>query len=61
MRLEGQHRRRPSQAFGALARDRNHRGVATVHAVKIAKRKNGTAQGARRLAIAHDEEIFRRH
>jgi len=61
MRLEGQHRGRPPQPPGQILRHADHGAVAAMHAVEIADGDNGATQGVSGRAIAHDEEIFRRH
>ncbi len=61
MRLEGQRRRRPAQRPGPIQRCADHGAVAAMHAVEIADGDHGATQGVIGRAVAHDEEIFRRH
>ena len=61
MRLEGQHRCRSPQPPGQIPRYVDHGAVAAMHAVEIADGNDGATQGVSGRAVAHDEEIFRRH
>ena len=61
MRLEGQRRRRPAQRPGQIQRRADHGAMAAMHAVEIADGDHGATQGVIGRAVAHDEEIFRRH
>ena len=61
MRLEGQRRRRPAQRRGALARGRDHRPVAAMHAVEIADGDHRAAQrvAGRCLPVGHGKRMGR--
>ena len=61
MRLEGQRRRRPAQPPGQVLHRADHGAVAAMHAVEIADGDYRATQGVTGRAVAHDEEIFRRH
>jgi hypothetical protein len=61
MRLKCQRRRRLAESPRAVQCGADDGAMAAVHAIEIAHGDHGAAQRCGVVAIAHDEEIFRRH
>ena len=61
MRLEGEHRGRAVQRFGARLRDSDHRPMAAMNAIEIADGDDRATQCVIGRNVAHDAEAWCRH